>query len=65
MDCPRCGLSIQKQEYEGENVFFCSTCWGHWLRRDQLDNIINEVRYRFNKDEIDAVLTAMTQKGDA
>ncbi len=64
MDCPRCGLSLSRQEYEGENVSFCSTCWGHWLTRSQLDNIVKKVQYKFSKYERDTVLTTMTREGD-
>ncbi len=65
MDCPRCGLLLSRQEYEGENVFFCSTCWGYWQTRSQLDNIVNKLQYKFSKYERDAVLTTMTREGDA
>jgi len=65
MDCPRCGLRLSPQEYEGENVSFCSTCWGYWLTRSQLGNIVNKVQYKFSKYERDAVLTTMTREGDA
>lgn len=64
MDCPRCGLTLSKQEYEGENVHFCGTCWGHWLTRSQLDNIVNNVQYKFSKYEKETVLTTMTREGD-
>ena len=65
MDCPRCGLSLSKQEYEGQNVSFCSTCWGHWLTRSQLDNIVKKTQYKFSKYEKYAVSKTMTIKGDA
>jgi Zn-finger nucleic acid-binding protein len=64
MDCPRCGLSLSRQEYEGESVCFCSTCWGYWLSRAQLDGIVRKVGYKFSKYERDAVLTTMTREGD-
>ncbi len=64
MDCPRCGLSLSQQEYEGENISFCTTCWGHWLTRSQLDNIVKKVQYKFSKYERDTVLTTMTREGD-
>jgi Zn-finger nucleic acid-binding protein len=63
--CPRCQLSLSPQEYEGESVSFCQTCWGHWLTRTQLDNIVKNVGYRFGKYEADAVLQTMSEKGDA
>lgn len=65
MDCPRCRLSLSQQEYEGENISFCSTCWGHWLTRSQLDNIVNNVQYKFSKFERDAVFDTIADKGDA
>ncbi|MHC4665639.1 MAG: zf-TFIIB domain-containing protein [Planctomycetota bacterium] len=65
MDCPRCGLSLRKMEYEGEEVSFCGTCWGFWLKRAQLDNIVNNVQYKFSEYEKDAVLRTFTRDGDA
>ena len=65
MDCPRCGLWLSAQEYEGEKVSFCSTCWGYWLTRIQLDSIVNKVHYKFSEYEREAVLRTMTREGDA
>ncbi|MHC4336844.1 MAG: zf-TFIIB domain-containing protein [Planctomycetota bacterium] len=65
MDCPRCGLRLSPQVYETESVSFCTTCWGYWLTRSQLENIVNKVQYKFSKYERDAVLTTMTREGDA
>ena len=64
MYCPRCSLSLSSQEYEGENVLFCSTCWGHWLTRSQLDNIVEKVQYKFNEYERNAVFETITKHGD-
>ncbi len=65
MDCPRCGLSVQTRAYEGESVYFCGICWGFWLKRSQLDDIVGKIRYGFSKDEKRAVLTTMAETGDA
>ena len=51
MDCPRCKLLLSDAEYEGQHVHFCSTCWGYWLSRSQLDQITSGTTYRFHKHE--------------
>jgi Zn-finger nucleic acid-binding protein len=38
-------------EYEGQHVHFCGTCWGYWLTRRQLDQIVAGITYRFGKGE--------------
>ncbi|MHC4474766.1 MAG: TFIIB-type zinc ribbon-containing protein [Planctomycetota bacterium] len=65
MLCPRCRLSLSPQEYEGQDVSFCQTCWGHWLTRSQLDTIVQEVAYKFSRLEKKAVLKTMRKEGDA
>jgi Zn-finger nucleic acid-binding protein len=62
--CPRCKASLREQEYEGHMVKFCAGCFGHWLKRDQLDDIVNTVAFKFSKHEADSLLGAMTLAGD-
>ena len=50
-DCPRCTLSLQTEKYEGHDVFFCGTCWGHWLDHDTFRQIMESEVYSFGKDE--------------
>lgn len=54
-DCPRCKLTLQEDDYEGVDVLFCSTCWGHWVERDALASILANDDYRFSSSEAKAV----------
>jgi Zn-finger nucleic acid-binding protein len=64
MDCPRCGLLLAGTEYEGEQVHFCSTCWGYWLTRSQLDQITSSAKYRFGKGEAQTIAESLHSDGD-
>jgi Zn-finger nucleic acid-binding protein len=64
MDCPRCRLLLADAEYEGQHVHFCDTCWGYWLTRRQLDQIVTGVTYRFGKGEKNTIETTF-YSGDA
>ena len=55
MLCPRCQLSLQPQTYEGQEVRFCGDCWGHWMRREQLEAIIADRSTKFTRGEREAV----------
>jgi len=65
MDCPRCRLLLATNEYEGEEVHFCGTCWGYWLTRTQLDQIVTAVKYRFGKQEKETIESTLGSDGDA
>ena len=65
MLCPRCDITLQEQDYEGETVLFCDACWGYWLNRTQLDNILRNVQYKFSAEEVDHALHTMAVQGDA
>ena len=64
MLCPRCDVSLQEQEYEGERVLFCDLCWGYWLTQPQLESILNTIQYKFSDAEADAATHTMTLEGD-
>lgn len=64
MDCPRCRLRLAADEYEGQEVHFCTTCWGYWLTRSQLDQIVAGVKYRFSDREAQTVEQTL-DAGDA
>lgn len=55
MDCPRCQLGMTPSEYEGHDVHFCTTCWGYWLTRPQLESIVAGGEYQFSRAEANAV----------
>jgi len=42
--------------YEGENVEFCSTCWGHWINPDSFRKILNSEVYEFTKSDKESVI---------
>jgi Zn-finger nucleic acid-binding protein len=65
MDCPRCRLLLADAEYEGQHVQFCGTCWGYWLSRIQLHEIVGATTYRFGAEETRTVANALRDQGDA
>ena len=54
-DCPRCHLTLQFQRYEGTDVLFCATCWGHWLNSESLERILESKDYGFSRQERETV----------
>ena len=62
--CPRCGVMLSKKEYEGESVSCCDTCWGYWLTRISLDNIIKKTEYLFNETEVKNITNTFFIEGD-
>lgn len=65
MDCPRCHLLLSAAEYEGQPVQFCNTCWGYWLTRPQLEQIVHSQDYQFDEAEVEAVEQTLGSTGDA
>jgi Zn-finger nucleic acid-binding protein len=65
MDCPRCNLSLRSAAYEGEQVMYCSTCWGYWLTHSQLAHIIEATMQQFTDAERDKVTETFAMVGDA
>jgi Zn-finger nucleic acid-binding protein len=65
MDCPRCNLLLADAEYEGQQVQFCGTCWGYWMTRSQLDQIVGAAMYRFGSEEVRTVADVLRSDGDA
>ena len=51
MLCPRCQLTLRPQDYEGQDVRFCDACWGYWMRREQLDAIVEDRTFQFSPRE--------------
>jgi Zn-finger nucleic acid-binding protein len=52
-------------EYEGQHVHFCGTCWGYWLTRSQLDQIVGGATYQFNDGETRTIAETLDSQGDA
>ena len=61
-NCPRCNLSLQPEKYEDQDVFFCGTCWGHWLDHETFARIMESEVYSFSKDESVAVLSSWANR---
>ena len=55
-DCPRCQLMMQTEVYEGHDVHFCNTCWGHWLDTETFTSILESEVYSFGTEERRSVL---------
>jgi len=64
MTCPRCNLLLLADEYEGEPVYRCETCWGYWLRREHLDSIIERRDFEFRRPERKRIVRDIEQSGD-
>ncbi|NLE65891.1 MAG: hypothetical protein GX608_00540 [Lentisphaerae bacterium] len=64
LQCPRCEMVLQEQDYEGESVRLCPGCYGYWMKKEQLDAIVNNVEFAFSKREASAVLNAMDADDD-
>ncbi len=58
MNCPRCQLTLQETDYEGQQASFCTNCWGYWLEKAKLDAIIADKSTRFSGAEKRAVKQA-------
>ena len=64
LNCPRCKLLLQEDEYEGYSVEFCGNCWGYWLSSNTLEQILEDHRYHFSKQERKTALQVMATQGD-
>ena len=59
MDCPRCKLTLEKDEYEGLQVTTCKTCAGYWLDSRQLATVVGTKGYQWSSDEVRNLLYAI------
>jgi Zn-finger nucleic acid-binding protein len=41
MLCPTCKAHLKMTHQHGVVIDFCTTCWGVWLDRDELDTILD------------------------
>ncbi len=51
MDCPRCKLMLRETNYEGVKVDMCDTCWGFWLDKGELEEVLEMREMSFSKEE--------------
>ena len=58
-DCPRCRFALQPDTYEGVEVLFCSTCWGHWVEPEALGKILASDEYSFSESEARSVRSSI------
>lgn len=58
--CPRCGLSLSRQTYEGVEVDMCQECWGVWLDKGELEQIAKSGEYSFSQEERSALRFLLT-----
>ena len=54
--CPRCRLPLVKVNYEGVEADMCSTCWGFWLDRGELEDILDRRDLSFSEEERERIL---------
>ena len=62
--CPRCHTVLEDQDYEGQTIAFCGVCFGHWLQRAQLDEIVRTIEFKFSQSEAESLEAAMEGVGD-
>ena len=55
-DCPRCQLPMSSEPYEGQDVDFCSTCWGHWVDPVSFKKILTSEVYEFTKSDKESII---------
>ena len=55
-DCPRCSLPLQIEVYEETDVFFCTSCWGHWVDFGAFSTILQNEVYTFSKEDTESIL---------
>jgi Zn-finger nucleic acid-binding protein len=51
LKCPRCGLSLSPEKYEGVPVDACRECWGYWLDRGEFARIVDSRQFVFSDEE--------------
>jgi Zn-finger nucleic acid-binding protein len=56
MKCPRCKLPLLKTDYEGVETDMCSTCWGFWLDRGELEDVLDKRDMSFSESERRTIL---------
>ncbi len=54
MDCPRCKLTLRETDYEGVEVDMCDSCWGFWLDKGELQEVIDTREMSFSQEERNA-----------
>lgn len=61
-NCPRCQLALKDETYEGTEVLFCGTCWGHWVGFGTFKTILQKEVYEFSADDAESVLKKWAQQ---
>ena len=56
MDCPRCHMPLVAMDYEGVPVDLCEQCWGLWLDRGELAQVIDKPTLSFSPEERKLIL---------
>lgn len=51
MDCPRCKLALRETNYEGVTADLCDNCWGLWLDKGELQEVIDAQQMHFSDAE--------------
>lgn len=56
MDCPRCALPLVTVDYEGVETDMCQSCWGFWLDRGELREVLERQELEFSDEERERIL---------
>lgn len=60
-DCPRCNLALQNETYEGTELLFCGSCWGHWVGFGAFKTILMNEVYEFSENDSKTILKKWAQ----
>lgn len=60
MDCPRCHMPLVAMDYDGVPVDLCEQCWGLWLDRGELAQVLDQPKLAFSPEERKQILDVRT-----
>ncbi len=59
-ECPRCKLPLRRVSYEGVATDMCESCWGFFLEKGELEEILDKKDIHFTAAEKDRILDMRT-----
>ena len=60
LKCPRCFLPLRVDSYEGVEIDFCDQCWGCWLDKGELRDVVEARALEFSDEETEQVLSLLS-----
>ena len=62
MICPRCGMDLKREKFEGVEVDRCAGCWGLWLDKGEFSELLSVKSLHFTEEETDAILKGIAHE---